>query len=316
MSATQDVVSAAVNHVQAIPRLRNYLVRGSSFDESTVTRADLDQETSATVAADVVRFASRVADSEHVTYDPAYQVGPHQVLVDRLTNLPRLSAVVDDAFNDDLPPDVSETGTIRAMVHTLSGASGPLVAAVRIKGVGIATRRPKGWKALVVRDGIYVESDTEIIYYEPSFDILVVGDFAFVTKPSTIQQGIGSPERSRALARATFKTVTANLSIKGAAELEVAAGTQPAMVAKMASIARVIDSDPDYVKLLTTTNLATFLADNPQIEIEVEGSGTETQLVFDHRPQHRFSILKLIADDFLQSELSGRNYEAGSKQQQ
>jgi hypothetical protein len=86
------------------------------------------------------------------------------------------------------------------------------------------------------------------------------------------------------------------------------------MNAKMMAVSRLLDSDPEYAALLTTEKLVDFLGQNPHIEIEVEGSGPDAKLVFDPSPQKRYRIPKALADDYLSSRLTGRDYEAGSKQ--
>lgn len=86
------------------------------------------------------------------------------------------------------------------------------------------------------------------------------------------------------------------------------------MVAKMASIGRILDSDPQYEEIITTENLLKFIDSRPETGVETTDTNGQRELVFNPSPQHRFAILKLIADDFLESRLSGRNYEAGSKQ--
>jgi len=294
--------------------LSNYWVRGNSFENGTLTQADFDAETTKGVIGDVLSHASRVSDGAFVHYDPAYQTAHNEFLVDGLANSPFLAALVQEASDDDNPLDTSSHEPIQAMFHCVRDHRGLMITAVRLKGQGIYTRRARGVRALIARDGIYVPIDEEIVYYEPRFDALIIENQVIVSVPSTIQQQFGSAARARNLARETINRLAGKVAIDGIDALRDAATTQPAMVAKMASISRLLDSDPEYAALVTTDNLVGFVAAHPEVEIEISGVGTRRALVFDPRPQNRFAILKLVADDFLQSGLSGRNYEAGSKQ--
>ena len=312
LRAGLEAASAATSEALT---LRNYLLRGESLEKCDVSRFEFEGGLTKEVIDDVLRFVGRLASGELVPYDPAYQVSGNQALFDDLNALPLLSVVVREAIGNDVPLDAAPGTPIVGMIHVVLG-SGVLATAVRMRGAGIATQRARGFKALLPRGGVYAEIDEEIIYYEPRFDALVVGDQVAVTATTTIQSKLGSPERARQLATKTFASVTSKLAIDGIDALRDAATKEPNMLAKMASIARTLDADPEYAKLLTTPRLADFLAQNPQINIEVTGTGDSRSLVFDPRSQNRYAILKLIADDYLHSTLSGRNYEAGSKQVQ
>ena len=85
------------------------------------------------------------------------------------------------------------------------------------------------------------------------------------------------------------------------------------MMAKMASVRRSIESDPDYARAMTMDRLIAYIEQHPHVDIDVVGSGSSRELVFDPRPARRFQILKLLDDDFLHSVLTERDYEAGSK---
>lgn len=88
----------------------------------------------------------------------------------------------------------------------------------------------------------------------------------------------------------------------------------PTMRAKMAYVARLLASDPAYAKNLTTKKLVKFVETYPDYDIPVTTVNGKKALSFDPSPQHRHQIPRLLADDYLHSYLTDRNYEAGSKQ--
>jgi hypothetical protein len=75
----------------------------------------------------------------------------------------------------------------------------------------------------------------------------------------------------------------------------------------------LIEADPEYAANLTTERLVAFVETNPDYDIPVTEVGGQRMLRFDPSPQHRHQIPKLLADDYLHSQLTNRNYEAGSK---
>ncbi len=201
------------------------------------------------------------------------------------------------------------------MAHRLGVDGGPQVTAYRVKGLGIATRRRRDVHAFRAVGGRFVEVEQDLLTYEPRFDALVVGDKVLVTATTTLTRTLGSTDRIRKLARDTFATATREIEIEGAEALADAVATDPVMASKMAQLARILDADPDYATLLTTGNLIDFLDRNPEVRIATTGSGRQRKLVFEPSPQTRYAIVKLMADDYLRSDLSKRFYEAGSKAQ-
>jgi hypothetical protein len=59
--------------------------------------------------------------------------------------------------------------------------------------------------------------------------------------------------------------------------------------------------------------LVTFIRQTPSVQIDLEGPKGKEQLVFYPDPQRRWSILKLLDDDYLHSRLTAVDYEVNSK---
>lgn len=292
------------------------LARGSALGEGVVSRVDFVGELTSEVTHDVVRYARQLLGRELLPYDPSYQPSSSQALIDDLAQAPelaRVNALVlnDDVALDDASESAAETAVV-AMIHRLDGTTEPVVV-YRVKGHGIATRRATGVRALIPRDGVYERADSEILYYESRFDALVIGDSVMVTAPSILQRRLGSPRRAQQLAKDTFVRVTSSLDIEGAEELLAAVSSDPAMIAKMIAVHRILEAEPQYRDFLTMERILTFLDHNPDLGIATSGQGGARQLVFQPSPRTRYKIIKLIADDYLRSDLSNRQYEAGSK---
>ncbi|WP_309617868.1 Kiwa anti-phage protein KwaB-like domain-containing protein [Salinibacterium sp.] len=330
-------LTAAIHAIQVDAAASNFLVRGRSLSDSAPRAITFDQQTTMEVAADVLSYAEAILAKQWLAYDPSYQLASNQALVDELGEVPelgRLHSALQAAPLDSTPPaSTPPVSTGPASTPPVSTKDDPLnshvvatvhrawksptlgLTAYRLKGPGIATRRPRGIRILVPRGGIFERIDTEVVYYEPGFDALVFGDHVFVTSITTLQRSLGSTQRARAMATRTFARATSKLAIEGADELAAAVATDPAMVAKMAQLSRILDNELEYAALLTTDRILAFLDRNPHVPIATTGTGSERRLLFEASPQKRYLIVKALADDYLRSELSQRTYEVGSKVQ-
>ena len=290
----------------------NHVLRGGSLAEAAVLRFTVDAGFAGQVIEDVVAAASALTKREFVAYDPSYQTNAAQLLVEPLADMPEFAQVDATVRGNDVPSDTGgdDTGVI-ALAHTIGRGADALVA-YRLKGAGIAVRRKQ--VLLVPRGGHYAPVGGEVIFYEPRFDAFTCSGYAFFTAATLIQTKLLADTKARALARTTFAQVTRHVRIEGGEELAVAVEDDPTLRAKMAAVARIVAADADYAARLTTESLVAFAEQHADYNILItEVDGTKS-LVFDPSPQHRHQIPKLLADDFLHSFLTGRNYEAGSKQ--
>lgn len=297
--ARQVLVTAIASGGDA---LDNFVVRGEAIAEAAVNRFDLVADMASRVTDDVQTKVQALTQKQFLNYDPSYQTSTSQVLVERLDQIPELATV--DAAADGQQ--------VVAMAHAV-GAGNSKVVAYRLKGPGIAARRSKGF-TLIPRDGIYRPIDGDVLFYEPRFDAFTCAGFAYFTTVTLIQAKLHADHKARQLAKDTLAAVTTKLTIDGFSDLEKAVMDDPSMRAKMASVARLIQTDPDYATNLTTKKLVKFVETYADYDIAVTTLKGKKVLAFDPSPQHRHQIPRLLADDYLHSYLTDRNYEAGSKQ--
>jgi hypothetical protein len=310
----RDLLGARIEAARADPVGNDFLVRGAELGSAELREITFEQGMAATVRSDVLEAATAVLSREWLPYDPSYSLSTGQAFADDLTQVPELARLHATVVSGRAPGDRGGDGEpILAMAHEVFSNPQDGIVAYRLKGPGIATKRPRGIRALLAIDGVFEEVKSEIVYYEGRFDAIVVGDSVLVTATTTLTRVLGSTDRIRALARSTFAKATRRLTIEGAERLADAVATDPAMASKMAQLARILDADPAYADLLTTENLVDFLERNPAVHIATAGEGQQRRLVFEPSPQTRYAIVKLMADDYLRSDLSKRSYEAGSK---
>ena len=308
--AAREVLSDAVGN--AATGLENFVIRGAALAEAKVSRFDLVADMAAGVVDDVLQAASALTSKQFLDYDPSYQTSTSQVLVEALEQIPELASVDAVVRAGDVPDDAGGPSVV-AMANSI-GTGGRRIVGYRLKGPGIATRRPRGIP-LIPRDGIYRPIEDDLLYYEPRFDVFTCSGFAFFTTVTLIQTKLHAVDKARRLARDILTLATAKVRIDGFPELEQAVMDDPTMRAKMGYVARLLESDPDYAENLTTKKLVAFVETYPDYHIPVTTVGGKKALVFDPSPQHRHQIPRLLADDYLHSYLTDRNYEAGSKQE-
>jgi hypothetical protein len=307
-------LQARIAAARTDPAGNDFLVRGADLSSAEPGEVTFEQDTAVVVRNDVLDFAGSVLDREWLAYDPSYSLSGGQAFADDLSEVPELARIHAAVVGGRAPVDNVDAPVV-AMVHEVFADPARAIVAYRLKGPGIATRRPRGIRVLLLRAGTLEAVHGEIITYEPRFDALVIGESVLVTATTTLTRTLGSTQRLQRLARETFATATRKVEIQGAEALADAVATDPTMASKMAQLARILDEDPDYANLLTTDNLVGFLDRNPAVHIATTGTGGDRRLVFEPSPRTRYAIVKLMADDYLRSDLSKRSYEAGSKAQ-
>lgn len=178
------------------------------------------------------------------------------------------------------------------------------------------SRRKNKLLGLVQQNGVYGRVEpTDMLLMRTDFEVVVVAGYAFFWKKATFERAFGFLDQLNAESFATFNSVTTSLKIDGIDELRKACTSQPQMMAKMSSIKRSMDADPEYAAAMTMPKLVKYVKEHPHVDIAIVGSGRDRRFVFDPSPARRFQLLKLLDDDFLHSVLTKRDCEAGSKQQ-
>ena len=85
------------------------------------------------------------------------------------------------------------------------------------------------------------------------------------------------------------------------------------MISKTRSIARRLE-DPTYAERMTVENLIAVSKQHPEIDLDWQDSDDGSRhLLFLPGPQHRWRILKVLDDDYVQSLVTELVYESNSK---
>ena len=276
----------------------------------------LGAEAGAELAAVAEATRERVMRATPLDYAPALLIPPGHCMRVAQTSaavLTQVQAEVDGTDTEvfDAGADYAARASMLAARFTASSGLSATFYRVNESLLQFAKRKVLG---LVLRDGRYERLEpTDVLLMRSEFDVVVVGGVAFFFAKTRFEQAFGFVEELRRSSAETFDQVTAGLRIKGLDALRAACTSQPAMMAKLASIRRSMDDDPSYAAAMTMPKLVRFVRAHPQLGIEVEGRGEGAELVFNPAAPTRFKILNLLDDDYLRSVLTERDYEANSK---
>jgi len=309
----QQVAATAASSRPADVRLYALLDAGGG---PRAQRVELGDEPARLLHNALVRAAQRMADLTPLGYGPVVLCPGGHCLVLANRESPRLTAVTAAVTAhpttrfDPTAPAASELFALGAELRLPNGRT----------IIGYREQRPprvlarSRSVALLYRNGRFDQlNPLEVLQLDLAFDVLTAEGEAYFEKKRTFERLFDHLAPLVAAARATFQAVTANLRIRGLAEMEAACTSDVNMMAKMASISRSMTADAAYATALTMLNLLRFVDRHSQYGIKTAGSGTHRQLVFEASPAERYKILHLLDDDYLHSQLTQRSYESGSK---
>lgn len=261
---------------------------------------------------------SRLQDATLLAYGPATLIPPQHcmhIAASDAANLTAIETAVRKQDVLDFTGQVAAAANIKMLAASFTASDGRQATFYRIADTLLQVRKAK-WLGLVQQNGVYGRVEpADVLLMRTDFEVVVVAGHAFFWKKATFERAFGFLDQLKAESLATFNSVTTGLKIDGIDELRKACTSQPQMMAKMSSIKRSMDADPEYAAAMTMPKLIDYVTQHPHVDIAIIGGGSDRKFVFDPSPAKRFQLLKLLDDDFLHSVLTERDYEAGSKQQ-
>ena len=259
---------------------------------------------------------TRTVEYRHLAYGPATLIPPGHCMTIDQAHAGTLTDVQAEVDRDDLElfdPGAEYAGKATMLAARFASADGATATFYRVRETLLQLTERKSL-SLILRRGHYERlAPGDVLLMSGIFDVVVIAGTAFFFAKQRFEQAFGFTAELERSSGETFDLVTTNLRIKGMEQLRQACTTQPAMMAKMASIRRSIDADPGYAAAMTMPRLAAFVRERPHLGIEIEGTGDGAQLVYNPARETRWKLLNLLDDDFLRSHLTERDYEAGSK---
>lgn len=254
-------------------------------------------------------------DREPIPYEPAIEVADGQIMWVPASEVSMLAIDGAEADLADLPTFDSSRGFLsRLRLSAIRAQTDDHGRALFYRALTPSQVLATSGKIPIVRRGDRLDLvSPNTLLIDRSVDAIVVAGVVLFDDRKRFQRVFGFLEQLRAMAAETFDDVMANLNVSNLEEMRAAATGQIQMLGKMASIARKLADYPTYRDAITMESLVDFVTQHPYTGVEVIGTGASAQFVFHADPRHRFKILKLLDDDYLQSQLTQLAYEANSK---
>jgi hypothetical protein len=258
--------------------------------------------------------ATALADLAPRYYAPAAELSRGEVMwvESEVGSLKDVDAHVEAADTDVYDPAAAYAKNLKFLVVRVKVANQVIKFYRSLHPTSWLARSKK--IAIFWQDGYFDKLETEnVLLFDGKFDVVVAAQIALFTSKYTFERIFDFETQMAKASKATFTAITVGLRIHGLQEMEDACTSNPGMMAKLASIQRNLDTYPQYAAAMKMEKLLPFISRHPETGVETIGAGAGAELVFHNDPARRFKILRLLDDDFLQSELTSNTYEANSK---
>jgi hypothetical protein len=146
---------------------------------------------------------------------------------------------------------------------------------------------------------------TPLFLFDQHIDCFARGDLLFICKQDKFQKIFRFLEMVINKARSTLKVIKAHVPIANFAEFQTACESHALKLAKINNIA----SKP-YLKSIKMSDIKKVIKQF-DLPIKTTGTGKNEKLLFD--PTDKWAILRLLDDDYLDSVMTGQNYEVTGK---
>lgn len=266
------------------------------------------------ILAQVLKRLSRDADSHDLilkTYEVATKPDPHEIefldlslhdaILDQInslsgaTGLPVFSAA--DGFLEDL----------RFYALVLRPDGGQPLYAFRSCGPKMELNQSRYFGIALAR-GQYDKFDRRLFLLDRRIDCICYNGFMFVLSKGNFQHIFKFFELLQAAADETLETIRTTLPISNFDEFAASCQGHLQMLKKLKNIA----SQP-YLGRITIEDMKRVI-NEAQLELEIVEEDGQEKLVFDQRK--KWTILKMLDDDYLKSVMTGSQYEVNSKRPQ
>jgi hypothetical protein len=272
-------------------------------------RDRLQRQLANQLASWAIRLAER---TQVVPYDPGRKPEQHEIVVSASDEVPGLVALLERIELDAPLPLLDKTVPTRDLglnLVSVSDAAGEWVHGIRLKTVAVSIG--KGTLARLTGTSYDVLAAPPLLFSD-TFDAVATTEHVLIAHQYQFENSFDFLEGVRAAAVDTLRRASAVVKVANFDELAEAVSDDRRMLAKLRSVkARM--ADPQFLGSFRMDRIAQLARSRPDLGIELSGPPGEEQLVFRPDIKHRFTILKLLDDDYLRSLLTDLEYEANSK---
>lgn len=161
--------------------------------------------------------------------------------------------------------------------------------------------------AAIFRRGHYDTVEETVFLFDRLVDCWSDGRYMFIKNMSNFERMFRYLEQLQARAQQTVDQVLQRIPIANADEFRAACTTQVRFMTKLAIIAT-----KPYLGQIGMADIRRAI-DEHRLPVEMIRENGQEMLVFDANPAHRWILLKLLDDDYLNSVMTQLRYEVNSK---
>jgi hypothetical protein len=155
----------------------------------------------------------------------------------------------------------------------------------------------------------------ELLYFEKEFTAIVIDSVIYFKNLTYLQRICGIGEKLKQEALTTANQIADALPIANFDKMREDIVKSLPMIMKLKSISQKMLEDADYTKsILNSAAIFQFLDHHPEFDVPTVDTEKGRQLEYVTHPQKRYTILKLLDDDYLSSPITSASYSANSKQ--
>jgi hypothetical protein len=157
---------------------------------------------------------------------------------------------------------------------------------------------------LIHQHGVYRQLEEDGFSFDLNFDLFLSGDSVFARNKSVLERVMRYMDQVRQFAETHARSMAAKIPLSNPDVFVRACCSDLRMAAKVASIVR----RPTFASL-TVPRIRRHVTHHG-LTIPVDDGG---RFVFSNAPEERWQLLKLLDDDYLDSQLTDAKYEVNSK---
>lgn len=289
-------------------------------DQVRLRRVDLAEAAAERMKGLSAEFRDDLVDRAMVDYEYGRALQPHEALVVGLDEVVEAKSILDalDVIENAKMLDLEkrESNQARLFLSDVTFVKGNVrTRVVFVRGhVKSEVVRKSSQTALVFRHGVYDLVDDSQLVLHDRYEAAIVDGYVIGTNTLRFEQAFRFSDRIMDEATATLDTHLKNLRIANFDELRAACTSNVGMARKAASIGRKMTVKA-YAKAMSMERILQFIDDHrDDVDVAVQEGPNGRELVHDQgSTSARWSILKVLDDDYLTSELTQSFYEAPSK---
>lgn len=309
-AAQQDL--ALLAEVAQDARVLTRVVFGLSLDpEPVLIRVATDRDVETTVRDGARRWIASLAGMTLVEYDLGHRLEPADIGVLEVADEPAADDLVAALVGIANMPELSNAdtlGKVEFIVTTLTDRQGQMVSLVKRVTSGRFLLREGRMHRLVFRDRTFTSVEEDIVQFDDEYHFALAGSHLFIGNQFQFESLFDYIPKRLQLAQETVRGLATQLPVSNESLFVEYLSSDRRYFRKLESVRR-----RGLLGAVTFAELEEFCVAKRLGFTFAESVAGGRVLLVQPGPEWRRSLLALLDDDNLNSNLSGSDYEANSK---